>query len=259
MRPYALKGSPYLRPPVGGSVVRLSLERLPGVPLETLLAGGFELVASAVLKADHDRSVCEFDVHCGVVKDCQAIPIFVGSAWCIATKLGTQFEPVVVPPVPLDPQERNERDQRYKGMKQRKTISVVKASAAELPRTAEAARLSLTLHAERSINDNMLASALSSQGKCARDAAVPVQDACGDPGPLIAAGLRLAQELASAAAGGEARQVERLEAECTAIPHGIAVQLSGRAGGGGDPEEHTVLVTGWLNNKPVMRLRVAFR
>ena len=91
VRPYALRGSPFLRPTVHGGLQRLQL-RLPHRP------GALE----ARLVASQQRRYLEIELH-GALQ---------GTAWCVALTPST-LHTVVVPPVPLAPEAAAEALRRF--------------------------------------------------------------------------------------------------------------------------------------------------
>ncbi|CAK0799608.1 unnamed protein product, partial [Prorocentrum cordatum] len=136
VRSYALRGSPFLRPPVAACVWCLELEAdvdaggAEPQPTEQASARDGALEASAVLLGVHDRRCLEIAVSCrwhgGALS---------GTAWCVAVKGAPSFEGAVVPPVPLSPSEMDAGSDRWRALQRRRSrgpARLVRPAAADV-------------------------------------------------------------------------------------------------------------------------------
>eukprot|EP00913_Durusdinium_trenchii_P004562 g4237.t1 len=235
VRPYALRGSPFLRRPVFASLWRLTLRLKPRESSQ----GTQDTRVSARLKASQARRFLEIQLS----GDAQHL-LLSGSAWCTATNPEPKFSQVVVPPVPLAPEEMEAAVRRFKAMERRPRLSVVKAEAAESAAKGVVASLSLTLDSEDGTADELA----GLYGRKTPAAKTPLDaNACGDLGPVLSKALRLAVQNA-----GMNLAFCSIEVEMSAVPVGAEIELLARAEKAGEAE--VVLVTGWLAGKDVLRV-----
>ncbi|CAE8650260.1 unnamed protein product [Polarella glacialis] len=193
---------------------------------------------------------------------CLAQPVYEGTAWCVATKSAKPFEGVVVPPVPLNVHDMEVASARWKAAKERskrRQVCLVRPDDAEAsPRFARSVELPLMVSEGQAAVEEYLAGAFGRQLKASF---LPGSGTSGDAGPILGEGVRLAQDVLVQQFGwsSEGQRVTSIEAEVVPLPSGTQVQLCARVGeirAGGIAE---VLVTGWLLDKPVLRLRVSWR
>lgn len=96
VRPYALRGSPFLRPPVSAALWHFELDlHERGLQVEQI-DNSADFVIQTALQGVHDRRMLELSLVCH--QDGQIMST--GTAWCVAAKTMPPFDGVVVPPLP---------------------------------------------------------------------------------------------------------------------------------------------------------------
>lgn len=244
VRPYALRGSPFLRPPVFACLTRLNAEFDAA---RRTTPGTLEININAQLKASHSRRLLEVEL----IGRSSGSVILRGSAWCSATTPDAKFSQVVVPPVPLASEETEVALSRFKALEKRPRLPLVSQNGHQSLGTVGC--LSLTLEAE-DVTADELANVYGRTQKPSSKKLDP--NACGDVGPVLGKALQLSTRLAE----GSGRKVElcSIEVETSPVAVNSEIRLCACMDKGSD-QSPAILVTGWLHGKDVLRFRAVFR
>eukprot|EP00927_Polykrikos_kofoidii_P012605 TRINITY_DN15450_c0_g1_i1.p1 TRINITY_DN15450_c0_g1~~TRINITY_DN15450_c0_g1_i1.p1 ORF type:complete len:452 (+),score=30.53 TRINITY_DN15450_c0_g1_i1:144-1358(+) len=264
--PYALRGSPFLRPYVFSSLWRLTLDIEPDLGHLDLSAERLHpmrISTCAEIKCAHERRLLEFGVH-SIVHNRTAVDgadhhcIARGTAWCLAHKSGPRFECVVVPPVPLGPVEMEESSKRYVALNRRqKRLGLVREGNAQVSRLSRTGHFLLTVKEHDADGGRVAAVYGRKTNTC-----TPTESACGDISPLLRSAFDAACENVRARASSplSSFQVWSVELEVEPMAPGVAVEVFARMETGGtrdlDESSTSVLVTAWSRGEPVLRLRM---
>jgi len=267
-RPYALRGSPYLRPPGSASVWHIMLRCTEGFQANETSS---LLITSVQLRGTLERSFMEAEFHCDVVPQQQQQQqqqhsgektdtvhrLAEGTAWCIATKAAPGFAGLTVPPIPTTDVDMEQATQRLKASRQQaKRLRVVR------PRDCTCSVSFSRLRPPRLQllgREAWVAAEMAEKlGKPLRlDHMVPERSACcADTGAILAAAVSLGQRaIAEDTQEGHVGTVDTINAEMVPIRPDVSVLLCAQPVEG----SRAAMVTGWLGTEAVLKLRVTVR
>jgi len=249
VRPFALRASPFLRPPVAATLWRLELkaaDRESGSIGDVTKSSTDTLELRAELQGAHDRKCLELAISCSQTEvDGSRSLCFSGRAWCLAVKPVPPFDGVVVPPLPMSPAELEGASARWRSLQSKtKKPKLVQPKSAEVSTISSAGLLPLRVSMEQIDMEDHMAGAF---GRQLNASFLPDASACGDFGPLLGEAVKLALQCSPD------MKVTLIEAEASPVDTSSSVHLCAR-------RDHldgtTVNITGWHQKRAILRAQV---
>eukprot|EP00439_Symbiodinium_sp_Y106_P075422 s1697_g14.t4 len=268
VRPYALRGSPFLRPPVSAALLHFELDLH-----ERGLQGEQDGNSADFVIQTALQGMLELSLVCH--RDGQIMST--GTAWCAAAKTMPPFDGVVVPPLPLSPAQADAGGLRWKALQRRQA-----AQASQRPRTVSAAEAEAgavvdvpvysQFHVAPAAHMEQVAGAKTTAlplwrcelrtragaiGKPVAMTILPAPSLCADVGPVLIEAVSAVQENLTNRSGRDV-QVVSLDAWLSHVPPKARLQIW-LCSESGEDDVCRSWVTVWHGKEPLIRMRVESR